>query len=106
MHEKYSEARRIDRMSEKSPVMCPSARCQKGAVLLGLVVDVANSGDTQTVTLTVPKYWKGARGSSVTLINGIDPEGSLDASGGSDGANAGAVGARGRAGCDNGRRAQ
>src|SRR5215471_14060156 len=43
-------------------------------VFTGRAVEVTQSGDTQTVTLTVTKYWKGARGSSVTLVNVVDSE--------------------------------
>ena len=44
-------------------------------VFTGRAVDVTDSGETQTVTLTIAKSWKGVRSNSVTLINGIDPEG-------------------------------
>jgi len=34
-------------------------------VFTGRAVEVTASGDTQTVTLTVTKYWKGSRGTQL-----------------------------------------
>ena len=61
--------------AQKCPFETPVQTLKRATmVFTGRAAEVTESGDTQTVTLTVTKYWKGARGSSVTLINGVDSE--------------------------------
>lgn len=48
----------------------------------GRALEVTDTGQTQTVRLAVTKSWKGVRSKSVTLINGIDPEGPFFRQGG------------------------